>query len=374
MFAILHRFGLMPKEKIAIISVLKPVDDIRSYHKMAKSLLATGKYELHLIGFYAQTRLTDTEDCHFQGHGPFHRLSLKRLFVPLTILWKLIRIKPKQVICNSPELLWVSTVTKILLRAKIIYDVQENYRFNLWFQSVYPTPIKQILGLLVRAVEYVNSIFIDHFILAEKCYAGELGFVGSRFTILENKSLRNKDFVLSSNKSFDLLFSGTVTVSNGVLNALKFWKRLREYNSSLTFKIIGHCSDQKLYSQLQSLDEDGLHLEISKNPVPYQNIIEAMLSTRFGLVLYDLNPSNERCLPTKVFDYLTYQLPIIYEDGAGWQSFIENNHGGITINHSSLDESSLLEQMHTFRVDRINDTAGLWEDEANRLIELIDTN
>lgn len=41
----------MTKKVIAVISVLKPVDDTRNFEKVARSVGNTNKYDINIIGF-----------------------------------------------------------------------------------------------------------------------------------------------------------------------------------------------------------------------------------------------------------------------------------------------------------------------------------
>ena len=47
---------IMTKKVIAIISVLKPVDDTRNYEKVAASISNTNKYDINIIGFSANKK------------------------------------------------------------------------------------------------------------------------------------------------------------------------------------------------------------------------------------------------------------------------------------------------------------------------------
>jgi hypothetical protein len=55
----------MSKKVVAILSVLKPVDDTRNLEKIASSLGNTNKYDINIIGFEAKN-LPDVQNitCH----------------------------------------------------------------------------------------------------------------------------------------------------------------------------------------------------------------------------------------------------------------------------------------------------------------------
>ena len=73
----------MSFKNIAIISVLKPVNNTRSYEKMAKTLVSTGRYSLTIIGSsHDDTCLSTAENIQFSILPKFNRLGIRRLFVP----------------------------------------------------------------------------------------------------------------------------------------------------------------------------------------------------------------------------------------------------------------------------------------------------
>ena len=108
----------------------------------------------------------------------FKRNSIKRLIVPIHIFRKLLKLKPELIIVTTAELLIVSILNKILFGTKIIYDLQENYYRNIAFTDAYPSMVRYPIAIITKIIEYVTSVFIDHFILAEKVYEKQLKFIG----------------------------------------------------------------------------------------------------------------------------------------------------------------------------------------------------
>lgn len=362
----------MPKQNIAFISLLKPVDDIRSYHKLARSIHALTDHEIHCIGYPSQS-LPQPSDIHFRPLENFPRLGLGRIKARLQTLKKTLQLKPKLIIVNSTELLLVTLVSKILFGSKIIYDIQENYFRNLWFQRVYPPVIKHLLAILIRTKEVMLSPFFDHFILAETCYAEEIKFIGNRFTILENKALRaiTRSPLPTQKHRPQILFSGTITRNTGILHAIKLSQKL-SHKTNHTLHVVGHCPEEKIRLELESLDHDMLHLHISPQPIPYSEIEHAISHADIGIVCYQTNPSNEHCMPTKVFEYAASGLPMIYEKGSHWKDFISNEGVGLAIdfNQINIDEISNF-ILTNLNVSPTKSVQALWSEEEEKWASLI---
>ena len=62
--------------------------------------------------------------------------------------------------------------------------------------------------------------------------------------------------------------------------------------------------------------DQGYPIELSGNGslVPHTAILEAASQADFGLVAHQPNPSNENCIPTKIYEYLGIQLPMLLQN------------------------------------------------------------
>ncbi|PIB35488.1 hypothetical protein BFP72_08830 [Reichenbachiella sp. 5M10] len=367
----------MPKEKIAIISLLKPVDDIRSYQKIARSIGVKYPGEIHLIGYPSQTSHETEAPYRFHPHPYFGRLSFGRLLVPIRVLWQLCRLKPKLIIVNSPELLLTTVLIKLCFGSKIWYDIQENYFYNLWHQQVYPPIIRHALAVLVRSKERLLAPFFDHYLLAEKCYKQELSYLRDRYTILENKTLPSAVVHKRPRKSdapIRLLFSGTVTANTGILQALRIAQSIAD-SESIELHIVGHCSEEALYKELQQHEAPWLQLNISKTPLPYYEIEHAIAQADVGIISYSINPSNARCMPTKVYEYCARKLPILYESGCHWEAFIHDNGLGLGVDFNSPDPNAIRAFLHTAVTSTPPNQGAqkaLWHTEELKLMKLFE--
>ena len=63
------------KKRVVFASVLKPVDDPRTYLKMARSLVPGHKYEIFIIGYPSKQKVFDP-DITFLPLPPFSRVGI----------------------------------------------------------------------------------------------------------------------------------------------------------------------------------------------------------------------------------------------------------------------------------------------------------
>ena len=364
----------MRKEKrktIVIASILKPVDDSRMFEKIAVSLAAANKYKVHVIGFPSKATPPHNKiDIHPLPR--FKRLSVQRLFARVLVLRKLFALRPSLVIVTTHELLGVGIAARIYLRAKLIYDVQENYFRNLLYGKTMPKFLAVLAASLVRLKEIVTSPFVSHFILAEKCFVEELNFVGRKFSIAENKSRRPDGIQREKAAPIRLLFSGTLAESTGVLDAIGLATQLYHHNKSVSLTIIGHCALESFNKKLMEAVAGKPFITIigGRDLVPHLQIIEAIKAADFGLVLYRPNAATEQRIPTKLYEYFAYRLPVIAVNHRPWRDLVTEYQAGIVLG-KEIDPGALLSQMEAMDFYGRETKGCYWEDEEQRLTDVV---
>lgn len=364
----------MTKKVIAIISVLKPVDDTRNFEKIAKSLGNTNKYDINIIGFSIKN-IPSSQNITFHSVLNFKRNSLKRLLAPITVYKKLLKLNPELIIVTTAELLIVGILYKTLFGAKIIYDIQENYYRNIVYTNSYPALLKYPIALMVRAVELVSSLFIDQCIVAEKVYPGQMKYLSSKAEIIENKAIipdlvKNMKRVKSNNLVF--VYSGTIAEHYGIFDAIDFIINLKAVINHISFIIIGYAAQEKTYKRLQRLTKNLDYIKIigGDRLVPHNKVLVEMQGADFCLLPYQHNKSTEGRIPTKLYECLAMEKPVIITSNPDWNSIVQSNNAGII--HDFKSENHSLSH-HFFEKYYGNNLSSqyLWENSSNKLLETV---
>jgi len=332
------------KRKILIASFLKPVNDIRSYEKIAKSLAKNKSYDVYCVGYPSNIELSDKNITLFPLTS-FKKNVISRIIARWQVFNIYLKLKPELIIVNSPDLLIFTVLYKILFGGKIIYDIRENYFKNLWYQQNYKLGVKYLLAVVVRTKEALTAPLFNHFFLAEKVYASQLRFIKNKFLILENKSLPPQNI---NSKPFNphapkFLISGTIAREYGVFEGINFFKKILANTPNSTLKIIGHCPNIKLINELEIIAEkiSSIRLNISKNPIPHTTIIDEILNANFGLLPYLPNKSIEGKWPTKLYEYSSYKLPIIIQENTVWNEFVISTNCGLTFDYTEITSETI---------------------------------
>lgn len=355
-------------------SVLKPVDDTRMLEKIGATLASSGEFDVSIIGYPTLGSIAHS-DIKFYPLTAFNRLSLKRLIIPWIIFKKINQVKPEVIIINTPELLLVAILNRILFGRKIVYDVLENYYRNISFTPSYPRLLRPLLAIVVRALELIASPFIHHFLLAEKGYSDELGFAKPQ-TILQNKlpqSIAAKLLNNRSNRSLSkLIFSGTLASSTGVFEVIRLCKQLHAVDNSYSLSLIGYCAlpNDLLLIKKEIAAAPYILLIGGDKLVPHNEILKEISRADIGVILYPTNPSTQSSIPTKLYEYLALQLPILIRHNNESHQLVKECKAGILL-ADKPDYHSLSAEIKNQQFNPTIPTSIYWESEAGNLISCL---
>ncbi len=398
------------KKKVVIASVLKTVVDVRMYEKFANSIIKhfPSEVEVHILGANSnksQTPNPKPQTIFFHPISDFDRLSKKRWTYSKIFLIKVLQLKPSLLIINSPELLLPALLIKIKLKIPIFYDVRENYWRNILYQPTYKSYLRPILAVAVRSLEYLSRLWIDFYLLAEKCYEKETSFGRGKSEIIENKYVseglggRGEGFGISisnlrpqtsnlkpsNSQTLDLqtpnplplyfLYTGTISPTYGTVNAIRFIKKIRKYLPDSQLFIKGFCSDKKYFQQLknEAASFDFITLEISEQPINHQEIIAAFEKADVALLPYLPNKSTENCIPAKIYEYIAHKTPMIIQKNALWESVCSPCKAALFIDFEEENIEKLAAQIATYPFYSEGDNSFVfWENtEEKKLVGLV---
>lgn len=327
------------------------MDDTRLFHKIGQSLANSKGYEVHIIAFPSVKDHTN-HAIRFHTFKRFGRLSFYRLLVPWMVFRKSLSLKPDILIITTHELLLPGILLKTISGAKVVYDIQENYFRNILFLPSFPLLVRPFLAAYVRVKEVIFSVFADHFFLAEASYRKELSFLRDRFTILENKVKRPAHLrQRPRNDSINLLFSGTLEETTGVFIAMELAKKLHSQDRSVKLTIIGYCTKPSVLEKIKEAvnSTDFISLMGGDSLVPHEEIITAIEQSSAGIIAYHINASTADRIPTKLYEYLGYKLPILIVNHAPWVSECARYEAGIVFDPMDIGASKILHELKNRR-------------------------
>ncbi|NJN25341.1 MAG: glycosyltransferase family 4 protein [Cyclobacteriaceae bacterium] len=303
-------------------------------------------------------------------------MSIDRLLAPLKIWRLLIKLKPEVIIVTCAELLMVSIANKILFGSKVIYDVQENYYLNIRYAHTYPAMLSLPLALLTRAMESICSRWIDGFILAESIYADQLRFYNSNTIVLENKALIPKNEWVPPTKQtqqLQLVYAGTIAAHYGVFDAIRLVQWLHAHQVQVNLTIAGFAAQKHVLAKLQQMTRGVDYIRIigGDTLVSHHQILEKMKFADFCLLPYQYNKSTTGRIPTKLYECLAMEIPVIISLNDAWDNLIIENNAGIRYDFETSKEFDLAQLDRRF-YGHNRHKEYLWDSTSDQLVLMID--
>lgn len=341
------------KRRIVIASVLKPVDDTRMFEKLGCTLAEN--HDVHIIGYPSSVSYSGLETSSLKVHPlkRFSRISVGRVFAPLAVLNLICRLRPQILIVCTHELLIAAVVARLLTRCSIVYDIQENYAFNIYHGETVAWFLKFPLAGFIRLNEWICSRFINHFFLAENSYVNELKFIDNNYTVLENKLQNIPGESLYRQRSVKdevrLLFSGTLAETTGVFVAIRLAERLHAEDKRIVLYVIGYARQKAIQDRIYKLAEGKSYIRLIgvSSLIPHSEILGWINNVDFGIVSYPDNLSTRTSVPTKLYEYLGHRLPVLLIDNPMWVAYCKTYQAALVFNGDNIDAKTLIKDMFT---------------------------
>ncbi len=384
--------SLPPTLTIVLGSVLKPVTDVRLYQKIGLALAQKPTHQLHIIG-NAPAKLPENIPQNIQLYpvATFHRTSYQRLFYQFVFWSYLQKIQPQIIIVNTIELLPIIVLYKFFTKnkLKLVYDIMENYYQNIAFQATYSVYYRKLLAWAVKYIEAFCCRWIDQFLIAEKCFLAELAYLLPQ-QVIDNKGFKSKKYLLVENKyqienltpnpsssaaspngegdkgvRSNFIYTGTISKAYGLLSAIELLKKVNSIKKNITFTIIGYCTDNSYYQTIQKAIKDVSFIKdliSTEQPVAHADIIAAIQEADFAVLPYQANISTQNRIPTKFYEYIYYQIPMLIPTNKVWEEFCLPYDCAISIDFQKISVEELLNTLYAtnFYTKHLNPALICW--------------
>jgi len=335
------------KVPVLIASTLKPIMDVRAFGKLALSIGETNTNSLFIIGFSPKRPISLPGFRFFSSMRHFDS-RLDRVLAQFRFLFRLVQVRPILLICCTYELLPIASFLKPLLGYKLVYDVQENYVLNLSLNPNLSKKERKNVASLIQKAESVSGI--DLFLLAEKCYAGEMP-EKKPYLILENKFAgepkEQKPIQLKGKSAIRCCITGTITPAFGTWDAVEWFREIIKIFPDAELIIAGHCPLISFSERLKEAAKEipNLSLRINQNPVDHEDLLSVISKSDFALLPYQNHEAIRGKIPTKLFECAALGIPVLISPNPIWEIFLAEFHGGFVIDFLNL--SKAVEQLQT---------------------------
>ncbi len=379
--------------KIAVASVLKPLDDIRIYHKIGKTLLEhLDTSELYLYAYHPSNQPLPSsfrQEIFFNRLFGRGRLHISRFWVNFRLIYWLTKLRPSCLIITTWELIPAAFWLYFFCGTAIVYDVQENYAYNLRYTQVYPKYLRGVLAGFVNGLEQLLLLCKPFFLFAERCYVSEKPKMRP-YLLLENKCLQSEVKSIAAQNLPPrlqqravplLLYCGTISKDYGIVD-LMYWAEALYHKEGRIFelKVIGYAPSAAIQMQLKNWakDKDYVHLQGIDYLVAHVEIMQAIFKADAVMMPYQVNQSYAQRIPTKFFECLALQKLMCISPNRFWEDYLNDYSTARTcfLDFRKVEEVSVhwrqikqsLAFNHTFK-DNTTSQNIFWEAQVPTLIE-----
>jgi len=312
------------------ISSVHPALDTRVFFKECRSLAQAG-YSVTLIAIH------DKEETRDGVHIiPFAKSKnrLKRiLFSPFKMFSQARKQKAQVYHFHDPELLITGLLLRIFTRARVIYDIHEDYSKNFidkpWIKS-----------LVMR--KFASKVF--YFIERTLCR-----LMSANIVVLPHWKERYPKSVLVRNYPMTepaaekkdeslFVFVGTLGSKRSAVEMTDIFIKLSQLEPSVRFVIVGVFMEKSVESIVME--------KIKQNPSirylgyhPFDEVKGILAQARYGFVLYSEIKYMEN-IPAKMYEYLASGVIPIFSSFDQYKYEVESEGWGIGVNPKNTENAA----------------------------------
>lgn len=225
---------------------------------------------------------------------------------------------------------------KLPWNPKVIYDAHEPYLANLldyWRKRSYSQVFFINIPSLLSERRFLKKA--DALIATERNVASRFERKNSNVFIVYNYSYFTPNDCSSSDKEYDLVYSGGIIESKGIFQILDALAIAKKKGVELKCLFIGDLDfEAGVKQKINALvEKENLSSNLTcTGLLSLDSIGEYYVKSKVGLCLLPLNRTNQLILPIKLFEYAAFGLPIIGSDFGHVKEIIKENNIGLTVN------------------------------------------
>jgi glycosyltransferase involved in cell wall biosynthesis len=303
----------------------------------------------------------------------------------LKILLKARKYKSDVYHIHDPELFWISM---FMPRKSItVIDFHENYSKKIQAKEWIPKGLRMILTLLYQAsLVFLVPGRVKVIAAAESVIDGMPRRMSREAVVVRNLPAWNgsssaieaiRGNSVAGSEGLSILYTGGITEFRGIENVIKAVAQYGGTDWKLT--IIGR-KNEALYARLGEYFQDERIRYYGE--VTYEESLNFQRNADVGVVcnlpLYDY----DKALPNKLFEYLSFGIPVVCSNFELWRAIVAENNVGSVCDPEDL--SSIADSIKAVRnmlvldegvrqrcVDLIKEKYS-WENEKKVLLEVYD--
>ncbi len=249
---------------------------------------------------------------------------------------------------HEPDLL--IPVLFLVLPKPTIWDAHEPYWLYLAHRPWIPEPFSRIVSGIWNVVERLAVKKCSAVVTVTEQIAEHYQSMYDNVVVLHNYPLLSRiiDNRAHGNRNDICVYTGSITHSHGLAQAIRALGLLKSRGIVVMLKIAGYPGNSSIIGELHALAEANRISEqfVYLGALSRLETSELQRQSTIGLNLSLPHPGTDLGLPTKMFEFLAAGLPIIYSAVPHWEAVFGGCQVGISVDPSSPHQiASAIEEL-----------------------------
>ena len=321
-------------QKVCILSSVHAALDNRVFYREARSLQRAG-YDVTLIAVHDQDEVKDGVTIVALPCVP--RWQRPRLW--FTLLHRARATRADIYHFHDPELLLVTPWLRWLTRKPTVYDVHEVYADFFQVKDYMPAWLRYPVAWVFRWLEPLLARFQSGLVFADDEIASTFQHTQRPKTTLfnypgrfmiERAAITTQDF---QPRQPIILHLGGHERNRGTQLMIEAFDQVLQVMPEARLLLVGHFAPSDLEREVKAdISARGIeHAVTIIGRVPFEQVDDYLKQAAVGWVAWQPVPKNQKNIPTKLFEYMAYGVPIVSSDLASTRPFVRNGENGYRV-------------------------------------------
>ncbi|MEJ2732393.1 MAG: glycosyltransferase family 4 protein [Anaerolineae bacterium] len=321
----------MSRIKVCILSSVHNALDNRVFYREARSLQRAG-YDVTLIAAHDQDEVR--EGIQILALPPVVRWQRPLLW--RTVIQKAIATHAEIFHFHDPELLLVTPWLRWRTGKPTIYDVHEANAEFIKVKDYMPVWLRYPIAWAFRWLEPLLARFQNALVFADDQIAASFEGIRRPKTILLNFPAR--EFIEDAAAATEaieqrqplILYLGGLERNRGSRLMIEAFHQVWQAMPKARLLLVGHFVPPDLE---QEVEADAVRRGIEQaititGRVPFERIGDHLKQAAVGWVTWQPVAKNQKNIPTKLFEYMAYGLPVVCSDLPSTRPFVREGENG----------------------------------------------
>jgi glycosyltransferase involved in cell wall biosynthesis len=320
--------------RICLISSVHNALDNRIFYREASSLQKFG-HSVTLIAIHDKTE--SIQGIHIIPIRRMHRWQ--RPFLWIKVMREALHTDADIVHIHDPELLIIATILRHIYKKPVVYDIHESVSDFVEIKDDIPKPIRFFLARVLRWLEPAFANHQSGLIFADDQIAATFEKIRKPKITLYNYPLDS--FIQNAQntkKNLDhaspiILYLGGIKPNRGISLMLDAFSIILRTIPTARLYLVGPFAPESLRSQVQvEIKQRNISQSVKiTGAVPFSEIGKYLATASVGWIPFSPVKKYQKNIPTKLFEYMSYAIPVVSSDLESVRQFIESEKNGLLV-------------------------------------------